>query len=278
MSEFILSNESNIRLGAFGFALILMMIVEARFPRKSRAMSRWNRWISNFSLTLLSSVLVRMLFPLVAVGAAQIASVNGWGLLNNISLPKALEITLAIVILDLAIYWQHALFHKIPLFWAMHKVHHVDRDIDVTTGSRFHPLEIGLSMLIKMGLVIVLGAPALAVIIFELILSLCAIFHHSNVKLPITIDRFVRRFLVTPDMHRVHHSIVVEETNSNFGFSTSFWDRIFSTYVDQPRGGHDQMIIGLEEHQNNDPNSLIWSLLLPFKSTNTAKKNNSMEV
>lgn len=270
MSEFILNNESSIRLSLFLFALILLVYIEARFPKKARVMPRSDRWPTNLLLTFLSSLFVRMLFPIAAFGAAQTATDNGWGLFNLIELPALVEMLFAIVILDLAIYWQHRLFHRIPIFWALHKVHHVDRDIDVTTGSRFHPLEIGLSMLIKMSLVLVIGAPVLAVIIFELILSLCALFHHANVKLPQAADRVIRRILVTPDMHRVHHSIVVPETDSNFGFSTSLWDKLFGTYVDQPKAGQDDMIIGLQEHQNSDPANVFWSLLLPFKSTETS--------
>ena len=267
MTDFILTHETCIRLGVFVSILLLMMSAEALFPRKTRVMGRTHRWTSNLLLIVIDGLFVRLLFPIVAVGVAIIAADKNWGLFNILDLPMWLEITLTIIILDMMIYWQHVASHHIPFLWAMHKVHHADRDIDVTTGSRFHPIEIALSMLYKMALVVILGAPVLAVILFELILNGCAMFNHSNVKLPIRLDRVLRRFIVTPDMHRVHHSTIVRETNSNYGFSLSLWDRIFRSYTAQPKDGHDGMVIGLEEHQNPGPKSLSWSLFLPFKSS-----------
>ena len=266
MTDFIIENETSLRLGVFLSILITMMAVEAILPRKSRTMGRAHRWVSNLLLIIIDGLFVRLLFPIVAVGIAALSIKNGWGLFNFTNWPIWLEITLAIIILDMMIYWQHVATHHIPLLWALHKVHHADRDIDVTTGSRFHPIEIGLSLIYKMALVAMIGAPVLAVIIFEIILNGCAMFNHSNVKLPLRFDRFLRVFIVTPDMHRVHHSTLTSETNSNYGFSLSLWDRLFKSYTDQPSKGHDEMIIGLEEHQSSGPASLSWSLLLPFKS------------
>lgn len=264
MSDFILTYEDSLRLGIFISILLVMMSAEALFPRKDRVLDRAHRWTSNLLLIVIDGLFVRLLFPIVAVGVSVIAAERNWGLFNMLDLPIWLEITLAIIILDMMIYWQHVASHHIPFLWALHKVHHADRDIDVTTGSRFHPIEIGLSMLYKMALVVILGAPVLAVIIFEIILNGCAMFNHSNVKLPLGFDRVLRRFIVTPDMHRVHHSTIVAETNSNYGFSLSLWDRIFSSYTAQPSKGHDGMVIGLEEYQDAGPASLTWSLLLPI--------------
>lgn len=272
MTDFILTHEASLRLGVFAAILLIMMAAEALFPRKKRAMGRGHRWTSNLLLIVIDGLFVRLLFPMVAVGVAVVASQKGWGLFNLTDLPIWLEITLAIIILDMLIYWQHVASHHIPFLWALHKVHHADRDIDVTTGSRFHPIEIGLSMLYKMALVALLGAPALAVIIFEIILNGCAMFNHSNVKLPLGFDRLFRRFLVTPDMHRVHHSTIMAETNSNYGFSLSIWDRLFGSYTAQPSEGHDGMVIGLEDYQSSGPASLSWSLLLPIKAVKRIEK------
>lgn len=272
MTDLILTHESNLRLGVFISILIIMMSAEALFPRKARVMGRTRRWTSNLLLIIIDGLFVRLFFPMVAVGVAALSLQKGWGLFNVIDLPIWLEITFAIVLLDMLIYWQHVASHHIPILWALHKVHHADRDIDVTTGSRFHPLEIGLSMVYKMALVALLGAPVLAVIIFEIILNGCAMFNHSNVKLPLKFDRVLRRFIVTPDMHRVHHSIIPSETNSNYGFSLSLWDRLFGSYTAQPADGHDHMVIGLEKHQTPGPASLSWSLALPFKSIKKLEK------
>ena len=231
MSDFVLNHEASLRMGIFISILLLMMGAEALFPRKNRALGRTHRWVSNLLIVIIDSIFVRLLFPIVAVGVAALSVKNGWGLLNMMPLPDWLEILLALILLDMAIYWQHVAFHRIPFFWSFHKVHHVDRDIDVTTGLRFHPIEIVFSLAYKLAVVLVLGAPVLAVILFEIILNGCAMFNHSNVKLPLSVDRVLRRFIVTPDMHRVHHSIHMHETNSNYGFSLSLWDRIFKSYI-----------------------------------------------
>lgn len=199
-----------------------------------------------------------------AVGMALIAQNRGWGLLNNVILPGWIEIAIGVVALDFVIYLQHAMFHFIPLFWKLHRVHHTDLDFDVTTGIRFHPIEILLSMGIKMIAVILIGPSTLAVILFEILLNATSMFNHGNVRLPISIDRILRLFVVTPEMHRVHHSVLIKEFNSNFGFNLPWWDRLLGTYRAQPEAGHEGMTIGLAQHR--DPNSLTLShlLILPF--------------
>ncbi len=259
-----ISNEAALRFGVFVSILLLMMAAEAIFPRRKRAMPRVRRWSSNLLLVLIDGLFVRLLFPIVAVGAAALAAENNWGLLTLVDWPLWLEVIFVIIVLDMLIYWQHVAFHHIPVLWALHKVHHADRDIDVTTGSRFHPAEIAVSLMYKMAIVVILGAPVIAVIIFELILNGCAMFNHSNLKLPSRFDRILRRIIVTPDMHRVHHSVLVSETNSNYGFSLSIWDRLFGSYIAQPSQGHEGMTIGLHEYQGRGPASLLWSLCLPF--------------
>ncbi len=266
MTEYILNNETALRMGIFISILLIMMLAECLFPRKQRTLPRARRWTSNLLLIAIDGIFVKLVFPIVAVGVAVMAEQKGWGVLNWTNLPYWAELILTIIILDMMIYWQHVASHHIPFLWALHKVHHADRDIDVTTGSRFHPLEIGFSMLYKMVLVALLGAPVLAVIIFEIILNGCAMFNHSNVKLSLGFDRMLRRFIVTPDMHRVHHSAVPSETNCNYGFSLSLWDRLFGSYTPEPRAGHDEMVIGLTEYQTRGPASLIWSLMLPLKA------------
>ena len=210
---------------------------------------------------------LRILFPILAVGMAELAAARGWGLFALTDLPVWFEVTAAVVLLDLAIYGQHVASHKVPVLWRVHKVHHADRDIDVTTGLRFHPIEICLSMLYKFVVVIALGAPAFAVFLFEVLLNGTAMFNHSNVKLPGPLDRVVRLLIVTPDMHRVHHSVIHREHDTNYGFNMSIWDRLFRTYTDQPEKGHEGMTIGLEPYQTEKPARLDWSLMLPFKET-----------
>ena len=204
--------------------------------------------------------------PILAMGAAAIATEKGWGLFNLLDMPVVIEIFLAVIVFDMLIYLQHILSHHVPIIWRFHKVHHADRDIDVTTGARFHPIEIVFSMALKIFFVILLGPAVVAVFLFEIILNTSAMFNHSNVRIPPAFDRLLRVFIVTPDMHRVHHSVYREETNSNFGFFLSLWDRLFRTYRGQPKDGHDGMTIGLAEHQTKSPNRLLWSLLLPFRA------------
>ncbi|NNC36525.1 MAG: sterol desaturase family protein [Acidimicrobiales bacterium] len=264
MTDFFVEYESQLRLGIFVGVLLTMMTLEFLFPRKKRSKTRLRRWTTNLLIILVDNVVIRLVFPIVAVGTALLATTKSWGIFNLIDLPVVLEIILAMIILDLLIYAQHIVFHMVPAFWNIHKVHHADRDIDVTTGIRFHPIEMVLSLLYKMICIVLLGAPVAAVLLFELILNACSMFNHSNVKIPLGFERSLRFFIVTPDMHRVHHSVIKRETNSNYGFSISLWDRLFGTYRDQPSEGHDDMTIGVAEYQNDGPTSFTWSLLLPF--------------
>ena len=259
--------ELLIRLGTFFGLFALFAIVEAKAPRRPRTQPRKTRWTTNLAIIVIDSLTLRLmsvLMPLLAVGAAIDAAAQGWGLFNMIALPIWVEVVAAMVILDLAIWAQHLVFHKVPVLWRLHRVHHADRDFDVTTALRFHPVEIAASMIIKIGMVYLLGAPALGVVLFEVILNGSAMFNHANMRLPLGLDRWLRLVLVTPDMHRVHHSVHRDETDSNYGFCLSVWDRMFKTYTDQPRDGHDDMVIGLQ-WQNDEPSKLGWSLMLPFR-------------
>jgi len=247
MSEWLLNHEPQVRLSCFFGVLGLMALWELVAPRRALTASKALRWASNLSLVALNSVLLRLLFPAAAMGMALLAAERHWGLLNNVSLPAGLEIIAAVVALDFAIYLQHVMFHAVPALWRLHRVHHADLDFDVTTGARFHPIEIVLSMLIKFAVIAVLGPAPLAVLIFEVLLNATAMFNHSNVRIPLGIDRALRWLVVTPDMHRVHHSIEDHETNSNFGFNLPLWDRLFGTYKDQPDAGHDGMTIGIRD-------------------------------
>ncbi|MFT7594145.1 MAG: sterol desaturase/sphingolipid hydroxylase (fatty acid hydroxylase superfamily) [Paracoccaceae bacterium] len=261
-----MENETLIRLGVFLGLFALFAGAEALAPRRTRTLPRATRWLTNLSLTVLNTLMLRALafgLPLLAVGAAVDAQASGWGLFNWLDWPAWVEITATILLLDFAIWAQHLITHKIPLLWRLHRVHHADRDIDVSTAIRFHPIEIGLSMLLKIGLIYLLGPAAIAVVLFEIILNGTALFNHSNLNLPLPLDRVLRLVLVTPDMHRVHHSTLRHEHDSNYGFSLSIWDRILGTYVAQPDKGHDGMTIGLR-WQGKEPSKLGWSLRLPF--------------
>lgn len=262
--EFLLSHEALIRSTVFLAVLAAMAVAEAAAPRRPRRLPRAGRWANNLLLLVVDSAAVRLLVPLLAVGTAVAAARHGWGLFNQAALPGWLAVPLAILLLDLVIYVQHRVFHAVPVLWRLHMVHHADPDIDVTTGGRFHPLEILLSMLIKMAAVAILGAPAVAVLLFEVLLNATSMFNHANLALPPALDRALRAVLVTPDMHRVHHSVRREETNSNFGFNVPWWDRLFGTYRDQPQGGHAGMTIGLAQFQTTLHQGLGWMLLLPF--------------
>lgn len=264
-----MENEIVARLGTFLGLFAIFAAAEALAPRRQRTQARARRWITNWSITILNTVTLRAMalaLPLLAVGAALDASAQGWGLLNRTSLPDWLEIILAILVFDLAIWAQHLITHKVPVLWRIHRVHHADRDMDVTTAIRFHPIEIALSMLLKIGLVYLLGPPAIAVILFEILLNGTAMFNHANIRLPLPVDRAVRLVLVTPDMHRVHHSVQRCEHDSNYGFSLSIWDRLFGTYVAQPAAGQDGMTVGLK-WQDDAPSRLGWSLQLPFRKS-----------
>ena len=269
MGELSQTTETILRLSAFIGIFVVMALIELGAPRRELHHSKPRRWLTNLSISGLNTLLLRLMamlaVPVAAVAAAEWARIAGWGAFNLLGWPFWLEILIAIVVLDLAIYGQHVLFHKVPVLWRLHQVHHADVDFDVSTALRFHPVEIALSMLIKIGVVLALGAPAIAVVLFEIILNGCAMFNHANIKLPGRLDAVLRRILVTPDMHRVHHSVIRRETDSNFGFNLSIWDRIFGTYRAQPEAGHTGMTIGLSEYQSEDPTRFSWSLLLPFR-------------
>jgi sterol desaturase/sphingolipid hydroxylase (fatty acid hydroxylase superfamily) len=264
--QFVLANETAIRLGFFVGMLALIGAWEIVAPRRALTLSKAQRWSANLGLVALNTVLLRLIFPLAGAGMAAFCAENGWGILNHFQVPAILAVPLAVIALDFVIWLQHVMVHAVPLFWRLHRVHHADPDYDVTTGARFHPLEIVLSMLIKFATIVVLGPPVVAVVIFEVLLNATAMFNHGNIGLPATLDRVLRRVLVTPDMHRVHHSIEDDETNSNFGFNLPWWDRLFGTYRDQPRAGQLGMVIGIRDHA--DPREvarLDGMLLLPFR-------------
>jgi len=265
IEDFVLQRESMIRLGIFAVVFTTMLAWELLAPRRELSVSKSLRWLNNLGLFALNSVVLRLLFPAAAVGIALAVADRGWGLFNLLALPFWLEVVAAVLLLDLAIYLQHLLMHRVPLLWRLHRVHHADLDIDLTTGSRFHTIEIIFSMLIKAVVILLLGPALIAVLVFEVLLNGMAIFNHANVSLPPAMERVVRYLFVTPDMHRVHHSVEESETNSNYGFNLSIWDRMFGTYIDQPDKGHDSMTIGLVEFR--DPRQverLPGMLALPF--------------
>ena len=264
MSDVLLAHEPAIRLTAFVGILAAMMAWEALAPRRRRLVSRWLRWPSNLGIVALNTVLLRAAFPAAAVGLAAAGEQRGWGLFNNLALPGWTKVMAAVVLLDLAIYLQHVMFHAVPALWRLHRMHHADLDVDVTTGARFHPIEILLSMGLKLAVVVALGAPAVAVLIFEVALNATAMFNHGNVGLPPPVERVLRWLVVTPDMHHVHHSILVNETNSNFGFNLPWWDRLFGTYRAAPAAGHEAMTIGLDVFRDPAQLRLDRMLMQPF--------------
>jgi sterol desaturase/sphingolipid hydroxylase (fatty acid hydroxylase superfamily) len=259
----LLANEPVVRLGFFLGIFALMGAWEMRAPRRVLKLSKAMRWGNNIGLVALNTVLLRLLFPAAAVGMAAFAAQQGWGVLNYVELPFWVAVVIAVIALDFVIWLQHVMVHAIPILWRLHRA---DPDYDLTTGARFHPLEIILSMLIKFATIAVLGPPVVAVIVFEVLLNATAMFNHGNVRLPAPVDRVLRWLVVTPDMHRVHHSVEDDETNSNFGFNLPWWDRLFGTYRDQPRGGHEEMMIGIRGY--NQPRDVSWLpglLVLPFR-------------
>lgn len=257
--------ETAVRLGVFFGLFAAMALWEVYAPRRSLVAAKGRRWATNWGISILDAVFVRLVFGAAAVGAALDAEAGGIGLFHTLHWHGAVEGLIVFVLFDFAIWLQHLLSHKVPLLWRLHRVHHADRDFDVTTAIRFHPLEIALSMLFKIGLVYALGAPVWAVIAFEVVLNGAAMFNHGNVRLPEGVDRRLRLLVVTPDMHRVHHSVERAEHDANYGFNFSIWDRLFGTYVDQPAGGHGRMTIGLHEAQDDGPTRLGWSLAFPFR-------------
>ena len=260
-------SDTILRLTFFLSILIILIMAEILLPKKKRIHNRKDRWITNGLITLINTAsvnIVHIAIPLIAIVAAVDVSNGKMGLFNIINFPIWIEIILTVIILDLIIWGQHFLSHKIPFVWRFHRMHHTDRDLDVTTAVRFHPFEIIFSMFIKITSIYILGASAIAVIIFEIMLNGMAMFNHANLRIPFRIENILRKFIVTPDLHRIHHSIYIDEHNKNFGFSLSIWDKIFKCYLDQPRDGHKDMKLGLK-WQNDKPTKLGWSLWIPFK-------------
>lgn len=264
MNMFVLDGEIYVRFGFFFGIFTLMALWEVAAPRRELSTSKINRWFTNIAVTFLNPVALRLVFPLPATGIALIAREKNWGLFNILSFDGWTAGLIAIILLDLTIYLQHILSHHVRIFWRLHMVHHTDLDIDVTTGARFHPIEIILSMAIKMTVVVLIGAPAWSVIAFEVILNGASMFNHSNVFIPLHVDGVLRKLIVTPDFHRVHHSVLVHEHNSNFGFNLSVWDRIFGTYLDKPETGHQDMTIGLSNFREASRLTLPYILAIPL--------------
>jgi sterol desaturase/sphingolipid hydroxylase (fatty acid hydroxylase superfamily) len=264
MRDALFAYEPYIRLAAFGGVFVAMAVWELLGPRRKQVIGRTWRWPNNLGVVAVDTLLVRILFPTAAVGFALLAEARGFGLFHMVALPAWIGVVASVLILDLAIYLQHVLFHAVPALWRLHRMHHADLEFDVTTGLRFHPIEILLSMLIKFAVIAALGAPAVAVLIFEVLLNATSMFNHSNVRIPFGIDRVLRWLVVTPDMHRVHHSILARETNSNFGFNLPWWDRLFGTYRAQPKAGHEAMTIGIEQFRDPRELGLDRMLIQPF--------------
>lgn len=256
-----------LRLSAFIGVLGLMASWEVLAPRRPLSTAKLGRWAANLSIVALDSIIIRLIFAAGAVGAALVAAERDWGVLNHLSWPLWVEFVLTIVVLDFVLYVQHVMFHAVPLFWRFHMMHHADLDCDVTTGLRFHPVEVVLSMGIKLGAVVLIGAAPASVLLFEILLNATSMFNHSNVWMPAAVDRALRWVLVTPDMHRIHHSTVPMETNSNFGFNLPWWDRLLGTYRHEPIHGHTGMMIGLEQFRDPRRLTLLGMLLLPFLGT-----------
>lgn len=264
-----MENEPVIRLAAFVAIFAAMALLELASPRLERpemaGALKSRRWFVNLSMVVISSICLRIVFPAAAVGTAIYADAQGWGLFNMVGVPVVLAGLIAFVVLDFAVWLEHVVSHKWPLLWRIHRMHHSDQGFDLTTALRFHPLEIVISMVWKAAVIIALGAPVIAVLVFEIVLNGMAMFNHANARLPLKLDRVVRALFVTPDMHRVHHSVVPMETDSNYGFNLSVWDRLFGTYTDQPAAGHDRMRIGLTDFDGPQTSNLGWTLLLPFR-------------
>ncbi len=266
IDAYIIAHEKQVRMAIFFSVLAVVALWELLAPRRALTVSKAVRWANNLGLVFFNSWLLRLVFPAAAVGMAAFATEQGWGLFNYYSVPGWLALLLSVVLLDFIIWLQHVMVHAVPLLWRLHRMHHADLDYDVTTGARFHPLEILLSMLIKFAAIVVLGPPLLAIIIFEVLLNATAMFNHGNIRLPGRLDRVLRWLIVTPDMHRVHHSVEDDEANSNFGFNLPWWDRLFGTYRDQPRGGHQGMTIGIRKYRTPPEASWLPGMLwLPFR-------------
>ncbi len=259
-----MDSESAIRLGFFWGIFTLIAIWELLAPRRDLIISKATRWLTNFGIVLINPLISHLIFPILAVDMAIKAQQSGWGLLNNCHISYWPSLVAGAIALDLVIYFQHIMFHAVPVLWRLHMIHHTDMDYDVTTGLRFHPIEILISMGIKLLAVIIIGSPAIAVLTFEVVLNATSMFNHGNIRLPIKTDSLLRFFVVTPDMHRVHHSVIPNETNANFGFNLPWWDYLFGTYRNQPAMGHENMRIGLTEFRDIKKLSLPWLMILPF--------------
>lgn len=259
-----MTNEVFFRLGVFAGVFLILALYERMGPRRSPSTPRPGRWVTNIGISALDAATVRLIFSAGAYGQAMVAAEKGWGLFNQIQLPYWAAVVLSIVMLDFVIYIQHVLFHAVPVFWRFHRVHHTDLDLDVTSGTRFHPVEILLSTCVKIGFIFAFGAPALAVLIFEALLNATSMFEHSNIYIPQGVDRVLRLFVVTPDMHRVHHSVIMKETNSNFGFNLPWWDRLLGTYRAMPERGHLDMVLGLANFRDRGKLGFLSLLMIPF--------------
>ena len=277
MDGLIGQSDGMIRLAVFLGVFLAMALIELAWPKRTLSVAKKKRWLTNLGISVTATALLRLMamlaVPVAAIAAAFYAQAHRIGLLNNVAWPEWLKIVVALLALDLAIWVQHLASHKVPLFWRLHQVHHADRDIDVTTAVRFHPVEIALSMLWKIVVVVPLGASPLAVFLFEVILNACAMFNHANIALAAWFDGVLRLFVVTPDMHRVHHSVLRREHDSNYGFNLSLWDRLFRTYTAQPEAGHQGMTIGLTPYQSEAPTRFGWSLVLPFRDQPSRENN-----
>lgn len=267
MSEISLDAEVLVRLSSFAGLFAVFAVWELLAPRRTQYHSRSVRWLNNLAIMVLNGLVVRLGIPLAAVGTAMVAQDQNLGLLNQVTLPAWFAMAMAIVALDLILYLQHLVFHHVDFLWRLHRMHHADLEVDVTTGLRFHPIEIVLSMAIKMAAVLVLGAPVVAVIAFEVLLNASSLFNHANIRIPDKVDRFMRHFIVTPDMHRVHHSVVRQETDSNFGFNVPWWDYLFKTYRASPQAGHTGMEVGIEHFRTPRDLWLDHLLLQPFRKS-----------
>ncbi len=268
LNEYFILNEPIIRVSFFILTLLTMSFLEYIIPKKELLLSKFKRWVNNISVVVINSFLLKLIFASSAISISIYTSENNIGLLNFFEIPFFFSVTLSIILLDLIIYFQHRLFHEVDFFWKFHKVHHSDMDYDVTTGFRFHPIEIIISMLIKIVSIFILGVPVIAVVVFEIILSSLALFNHSNIKLSNLLDKNLRYFVVTPDMHRIHHSIHSNELNSNYGFNLSVWDRVFNSYTSKPKDGYEKMTIGLKEFNNKTETVSILDILsLPFRKS-----------
>ncbi|HRW28786.1 MAG: sterol desaturase family protein [Alphaproteobacteria bacterium] len=263
--DFLVEHEQVIRVGVFLAILVLLSGLEFLIPLAKRRLSRPTQWFTNLVIVLLDNLTLKIVFPLLAAGVAKYANDNGYGLFNIISAPYWVSFVLSLILLDLLIYTQHVMMHRIPILWRFHRMHHTELGLDATSALRFHPIEIIISMLIKMGFVLIMGIPVAAVIIFEVLLNGLALFNHSNIKLPEIIEKPLRRIIITPEIHWIHHSELPFETNSNYGFNLSLWDRLFSTYIDKPKQSYKELRQGLHEFGFKEPLNVLELLVSPFK-------------